>query len=136
MTFKTSTPPLPKPLTPAQQRMADVINRLLEDGWTEDGRTAEQTFRMPTTEAPIYGGVGGKLVTTGGRLRFAKGDSKVTVGKLTTYFWRLHRRDGLPSQAHVPMNMGVDWVMFESRSFGRPETQDDNPEAIPEASDG
>lgn len=71
--------------------MQEVIKMLLEAGWEQDGQTAQQMVRIPTTDYPVYGGIGGKLVKTGGRLRLCLPgtDYRVTVGKITTYFYQV-----------------------------------------------
>lgn len=68
-----------------------VINVLLELAFFPDGFTAEQRVRIPTTAAPVYGGIGGKLATFGGRQRFSKENCpiRVTVGKGTTNVYRV-----------------------------------------------
>lgn len=79
---------------------AKAIEALLSNGWKANGQTMQQTFRVGTVETPIYGGIGGKLVTTGGRDRFVKGHWSVTVGKRTTYFWS----SGIRGSAHLKTN--------------------------------
>ena len=98
-------------MTKAEQRLVDTINQLLENGWEHDGRTQQQTFRMPTAENPVYGGIGGKLVTTGGRIRLKKGESKVTLGKRTAYFWTKGK------SKYVAMNTGIDNLLEVSKEF-------------------
>lgn len=79
----------------AAETVQEVIGILTAAGWTEDGRTRTETVRIPTTKNPVYGRgaySGGEVRTFGGRLRFAKGDRRVTVGKVTTNFYEV--RDG------------------------------------------
>lgn len=62
-----------------------VIDLLKALGWTDAGESRTQTFRLITHESyPLPGAE----VTTGGRPRFAKGAWRVTVGKVSTYFYR------------------------------------------------
>ena len=72
---------------PAQR----VVDLLLMHGWEEDGHTASQSFRSGTSDSPIYGGMGGKISHTGGRMRFKKPGTlmKATVGKLTSCFYEV-----------------------------------------------
>ena len=61
-----------------------VIDLLLRNGWEENGRTGLQSFKVITKESyPLAGGI----MNLGNRLRFKKGDWKVTVGKQTTFFY-------------------------------------------------
>jgi len=71
--------------------MQAVIELLLAKGFVRDGATVQQTVRVPTVANPVYGGIGGELTTMGGRQRFALPgtDIKATVGKRTTFFYRL-----------------------------------------------
>jgi hypothetical protein len=61
--------------------MEEVIELLKQAGFTEAGTTRVQSYR---THSFAFGG--GPIVTTGGRLRFTKGNWIVTVGKKTTCF--------------------------------------------------
>ncbi len=72
---------------PAQR----VVDLLLANGWEADGRTPTETFRTGSASNPIYGGMGGKLCTVGGRIRFKKPDTfmKATIGKLTSCFYEV-----------------------------------------------
>lgn len=70
-------------------RIQEVIEMLEAHGFVADGFTDTQHVRIPTTRAPVFGGIGGELATFGGRKRFARNNLKVTVGKRTTYFYRV-----------------------------------------------
>ena len=63
--------------------MEEVIKFLLENGWEEDGTTRLQSYRLSSF---AFGG--GPIVTLGGRIRLKKGNTKVTVGKRTTCFFK------------------------------------------------
>lgn len=73
--------------TKAALALAEVVNVLTLAGWVADGTTAAETVRVPTTDSPVFGGIGGELRTFGGRERFAKGERRVTVGKRTVFFY-------------------------------------------------
>jgi hypothetical protein len=66
----------------------DLIQKLIINGWQEDGQTSIETMRIPTLNAPVFGNSGGKLITIGGRLRMKKQDWYVTIGKRTTNFYQ------------------------------------------------
>lgn len=70
-------------------RVEEVIETLKAHGFVADGFTDIQHVRIPTTRAPVFGGIGGELATLGGRKRFARNGLKVTVGKRTAYFYRV-----------------------------------------------
>lgn len=72
--------------------MGEVETLLAAHGFVADGFTDSQTVRIPTTRAPVFGGLGGELATFGGRKRFARNGLKVTVGKRTTYFYRVENK--------------------------------------------
>lgn len=61
--------------------MDEVIELLIKNGFAESGATRVQRYQ---TASFAFGG--GSIVTTGGRLRFTKGNWIVTVGKKTTCF--------------------------------------------------
>lgn len=71
----------------------DAVNGVIEllnaSGFVADGFTDSQTVRIPTVRSPVFGGIGGELATFGGRRRFKRDSLKVTVGKRTTYFYRV-----------------------------------------------
>lgn len=69
--------------------MDDVLKVLESNGWTADGRTASKSVRIPTRKSPLYGKSGGELRTTGGRVRYAKGGRRVTVGPRSTCFYEI-----------------------------------------------
>lgn len=62
---------------------------LLDHGWTEAGLTRSEVVRIPTSQSPVFGGIGGELRAFGGRARFAKGERRCTVGPRLTCFYRL-----------------------------------------------
>lgn len=70
----------------------EVETLLTAHGFAADGFTDSQTVRIPTVRAPVFGGIGGELATFGGRKRFARNGLKVTVGKRTTYFYRVENK--------------------------------------------
>ena len=70
--------------TANQQR---AIQILLQNGWQEAGQTRSETVRVPTSRAPVFGGIGGELRTFGGRPRFEKGHRRATVGQRTVCFY-------------------------------------------------
>ena len=70
--------------------MAQVIDLLLASGFVEAGTTRVDNVRIPTTRSPVFGHgatMGGEKATFGGRLRFARGKQRVTVGQYTTSFY-------------------------------------------------
>jgi hypothetical protein len=71
--------------TKSEQDMAAAVEALIEAGYAEDGHTRSETFRTGSAAAPIYGGIGGQISTSGGRMRFALPGSaaRATVGKIT-----------------------------------------------------
>ena len=68
-----------------------LIDRLRERGFVDAGLTATETVRIGTVTTPIYGGSGGKLVTSGGRRRLTLPgtDLRVTVGPRSTCLYRV-----------------------------------------------
>ena len=70
----------------------EVVATLLELGFAPAGETTEQIVRIPTTQSPVYGTLGGERRTLGGRERYAlpSTDLRVTVGPRTinVYFSR------------------------------------------------
>jgi hypothetical protein len=72
---------------------AKAIEVVLAGGFVPAGETTTQTVRIPTTRSPVYGGAGGEIATFGGRQRFTKPDTdmRVTVGKITTYFYEVEK---------------------------------------------
>ena len=69
-----------------------VVAVLGEHGWLVDGQTAQQTVRIPTSRSPVFGGVGGKVATFGGRRRFRRGETFCTVGARTVNFYERDER--------------------------------------------
>jgi hypothetical protein len=67
-----------------------VVRQLLAAGYRACDATPTERVRIGTASAPVFGGVGGKLVTFGGRDRFRLRDSDqyATVGPRTTCFYR------------------------------------------------
>jgi hypothetical protein len=78
----------------SQSAMMEVIATLTEAGFVPDGETRKETVRIPTTKAPVYGGIGGELTTMGGRQRFHLPETniKATVGPRTTAIYRVVER--------------------------------------------
>lgn len=73
-------------MRPSEQAQADVIRKLREAGWVDDGATQSEIVRMPVD---CFGGrhdvqVGGRM-----RLRLPDSDRRVTVGPRTTCFYRV-----------------------------------------------
>lgn len=95
-------------MTPGEIRVQTVIELLLENGWEPDGETRSETVRVPTAACPAFGKSGGELRTFGGRMRFAKGDRRVTVGKVTCCFY-IYGPDGPTGFQNVPTRV-LDWV--------------------------
>lgn len=63
----------------------EIINYLLENNWTEDGKSQASSFKIITQNSyPLAGAI----IHQGNRPRFQKNDWYVTVGKLTTYFYK------------------------------------------------
>ncbi len=75
--------------TPAMVAMASVIDLILASGYAHGGETATEQVLIPTTNSPRFGKSGGELATFGGRTRFIKGEDRVTVGRLTTCFYKV-----------------------------------------------
>lgn len=72
-----------------QNRVQEIVAMLESRGWSVNGHTPSETVRIPTTRAPVFGGLGGEVRTFGGRIRLAKNDRRVTVGPRTTCFYRM-----------------------------------------------
>ncbi len=68
-----------------------VVALLLAAGFIADGETPRETFRGESPTSRIYGGIGGRLVTTGGRARYALPGTnvKATVGPRSTAVYRV-----------------------------------------------
>lgn len=66
----------------ASERIVEWLESL---GFVEDGRTATQEVRIPTTRSPVFGRTGGERRTFGGRLRFRLPNTNIraTVGPRT-----------------------------------------------------
>lgn len=73
--------------------MDEIIEKLTQDGWKPAGSTNIESVRVPTRASPLYGKSGGVVATFGGRIRMAKADWFVTIGKRTTFFYRKHGKD-------------------------------------------
>lgn len=76
----------------AVERAVEVLTGA---GFVPDGATREEEVRIPTSRAPVYGGIGGELRTLGGRTRFAIPGTaiRVTVGASTTCVYRRQGRE-------------------------------------------
>lgn len=84
--------------------MDKVIELLISNGWTEDGRTREETVRH-------VDGLGRpkKTVTYGGRARFAgPGIHKCTVGKRTINFYE--QEDGVVTNFRQFMTYDLEGI--------------------------
>lgn len=68
-----------------------VVAVLTANGFVPDGMTRSESVRIGSSDNPILGGSGGKVVFSGGRMRFHKPGSviKATVGKITTCFYEV-----------------------------------------------
>jgi hypothetical protein len=68
-----------------------VVAVLAANGFVPDGITRAESTRTGSSDNPILGGSGGKVVFSGGRMRFHKPGSviKATVGKITTCFYEV-----------------------------------------------
>lgn len=71
-----------------KQAVIDLIGRF---GFIPDGQTSVVQTRQGTVDTPIYGGLGGKIVSQGGRDRFVLPGTnwRVTVGPSTTNFYQV-----------------------------------------------
>ena len=77
--------------TPSQAAMQQVIAALEVSGYVPAGATHQEHVRIPTSAAPVFGGIGGELATFGGRLRYTLPgtDRRATVGLRWTYLYRV-----------------------------------------------
>jgi len=66
--------------------MEKAIAAVLAAGFEGAGATPTEHVKFPVSTGH---GLGFRGATLGGRLRFAKGDRRVTVGKRTTCFYRV-----------------------------------------------
>ncbi len=66
-----------------------VVEFLLSDKWTPHGHTDSDAVRIPTLNAPVFGGIGGEGRILGGRRRFMRGDRRVTVGSRVVCFYKV-----------------------------------------------
>jgi hypothetical protein len=73
-----------------------VFDALKAAGFIEDGHTVTHHVRIGTAKNPVYGGLGGKAATFGGRQRFVRPGTqiKATVGPRTTNFYLVGERVG------------------------------------------
>jgi hypothetical protein len=73
--------------TKSEIDLAAAVEALEEAGYVADGHTRSDTFRGGSAASPVlgHGASGGRIVTTGGRQRFARPgtDDKATVGRVT-----------------------------------------------------
>lgn len=76
--------PAKKP-TPSQLHCLAIVDAILAAGLVPDGETRTEVARMATSDG------GSEVRTFGGRERYAMpgSDLRVTVGKLTTFVYRL-----------------------------------------------
>lgn len=66
-----------------------IVELLLSAGFIPIGTTKTEHVRISTRKCPVFGGIGGKKATFGGRQRYQHGDQRVTVGKRTVCFYRV-----------------------------------------------
>ena len=78
-------------MTQGERNMMAAIQALEAAGFREAGQTEVIRVRVATVDCPVYGGIGGKAVNFGGRMRYAKDGTniKATVGKRTTNIYRV-----------------------------------------------
>jgi hypothetical protein len=100
--------------------MNEVIEILKQNGFTEAGATRIQSYR---THSFAFGG--GPIVTTGGRLRFTKGNWIVTVGKRTVCF--SHRPDNpetMPGRGPLIGKKVMTFRDWEQKNFPTKEIEE------------
>lgn len=85
------------------QVQAEAVELIEGAGFDSAGHTECETVRVPTRRAPVFGGCGGEVRIFGGRLRFALGDRRVTVGPRTVNFYTMGS------------NGPTDFVQFKTR---------------------
>lgn len=67
------------------QHQTELIRHLIENGWSAEGFTRSETYKIITKDSyPLAGGI----VTTGGKPRFIKDGWWVAVGVRTTVIYK------------------------------------------------
>jgi hypothetical protein len=94
-----------------------VIMLILSYGFVDDGNTMIETYKIITQNSyPLPGAI----VTAGGRKRFKNGEWKVTIGKFTTYFYKIPENpDTVKGQGRLAgkaVMTGRDWITFRFRT--------------------
>lgn len=75
------------------ENQTNAIAAVLAAGFVADGQTDIQKVRIATVENPVYGGIGGKIVATGGRDRFRHpSGARCTIGPITTNFYLVGKK--------------------------------------------
>ncbi len=71
--------------TKGEMDLAAAVEALVEAGYEPDGQTRTETVRTGSASNPVYGGIGGRIASFGGRMRFALPGqaARATVGKVT-----------------------------------------------------
>jgi hypothetical protein len=84
----------------------EIIDLLKSEGFQDTGETTTRVDRTITTKSfPLPG----KISFSGGRLRLARGDQRVTIGKRTACFYRV-----VNSQVAEPKNQAVKELTTEN----------------------
>lgn len=80
-------------MTRGEQAQAAAIQAVIAAGFVPEGETRQETVRMESAANPIYGGIGGKLATFGGRPRFSLPGTnrRVTVGPRSVCFYNFEK---------------------------------------------
>ena len=83
-----------KDATDPRQAVRDLLQAA---GYRPAGHTESEAVRIPTMNAPVFGGLGGEVRTLGGRERFAIPNSpkRATVGKRTVCLYEVHQTDNV-----------------------------------------
>lgn len=81
-----------KEATDPRQAVRDLLKAA---GYLPAGHTELEMVRIPTINAPVFGGLGGEVRTLGGRERYAIPNSpkRATVGKRTVCLYELHQSE-------------------------------------------
>lgn len=77
---------------PRRDVVSPVLQALGDHGFTPNGHTLAESMRVPTSRAPVFGGIGGEIRTFGGRTRYSRGEWRCTIGPRITAVYRV--RDG------------------------------------------
>lgn len=88
--------------------MQAVAAALTAAGFVPDGATPTEHVRIPTVKNPVYGGLGGKPATFGGRARYSHPSGvKATVGKVTTCVYLV-----IPKEARRPQDLSATKTLW------------------------